>query len=72
MAKACWRGYFPAPGRPRNGVVIHLAPTGDHTYWRREKGLVEPLLAAGVGSILLQNPFYGERKPKGFDLMTKN
>ncbi|CAK5064915.1 unnamed protein product [Meloidogyne enterolobii] len=63
VSRAFWRGYFPGPNRKRNGLIIHLAPTGDDTYWRRYNGFVKPLLALGVSSILLQNPFYGERKP---------
>jgi len=80
VSRAFWRGYFPGPNRKRNGLMfvnfycliyknffrIHLAPTGDDTYWRRYNGFVKPLLALGVSSILLQNPFYGERKPSSF------
>jgi hypothetical protein len=31
----------------------------------REIGFAKPLLAEGISSILLQNPFYADRKPKG-------
>ncbi|PIO56396.1 hypothetical protein TELCIR_22205, partial [Teladorsagia circumcincta] len=47
----------------RKGVCIHLAGTGDHSYVRREVGFVKGLLDEGIGSILLQNPFYADRKP---------
>lgn len=33
-------------------------------YWRRRSFIAKPLLKAGIGSILLENPFYGIRKPK--------
>ncbi|CAG9760354.1 unnamed protein product [Ceutorhynchus assimilis] len=45
-------------------VCIHLAGTGDHFYWRRRNIMVKPLLKAGIGAIILENPFYGLRKPK--------
>ncbi|XP_039295098.1 protein ABHD18 [Nilaparvata lugens] len=46
-------------------VCIHLAGTGDHHFWRRRMFLAKPLLKeAGIGAILLENPFYGTRKPK--------
>lgn len=49
----------PAPDSP---TVITLAATGDHGYLRREH-LCLPLVANGVGSIALESPFYGKRKP---------
>ncbi|KAK6038474.1 hypothetical protein COOONC_24024 [Cooperia oncophora] len=58
---AFWRAYLPAARR--KGVCIHLAGTGDHSYVRRELGFVNGLLEEGIGSILLQNPFYADRKP---------
>lgn len=45
-------------------VCIHLAGTGDHHYWRRFSLLAKPLLKAGIGAILLENPYYGLRRPK--------
>ncbi|XP_064609309.1 LOW QUALITY PROTEIN: protein ABHD18-like [Liolophura sinensis] len=46
-------------------VCLHLAGTGDHFFWRRRTLMAKPLLKeAGVASIILENPFYGERKPK--------
>ncbi|XP_037959429.1 protein ABHD18-like [Teleopsis dalmanni] len=45
-------------------LCIHLAGTGDHFYWRRRNLIAKPLLKeANIGSILLENPFYGLRKP---------
>ncbi|XP_046599357.1 protein ABHD18 isoform X3 [Neodiprion lecontei] len=46
-------------------ICLHLAGTGDHFYWRRRNLIARPLLKeAGIGAILLENPFYGLRKPK--------
>lgn len=45
-------------------MCIHLAGTGDHYYWRRRNFMAKPILKdAGIGSIILENPFYGLRKP---------
>lgn len=49
----------------RRGLVIILAPTGDHTFTLRERSFVLNLLERGVSSILVENPFYGRRKPPG-------
>ncbi|XP_066158280.1 protein ABHD18 isoform X2 [Euwallacea fornicatus] len=45
-------------------ICIHLAGTGDHYFWRRRNIMAKPLLKAGIGAIILENPFYGLRKPK--------
>ncbi|XP_058794715.1 protein ABHD18 isoform X2 [Phymastichus coffea] len=46
-------------------MCLHLAGTGDHYFWRRRNLVAKPLLKeSGIGSILLENPFYGLRKPK--------
>ncbi|XP_063232948.1 protein ABHD18 [Bacillus rossius redtenbacheri] len=46
-------------------VCLHLAGTGDHGFWRRRQMMVKPLLKeAGIAGIILENPFYGLRKPK--------
>lgn len=45
-------------------VCIHLAGTGDHYFWRRRNIMVKPLLKHGIGAIILENPYYGLRKPK--------
>ncbi|KAJ8918748.1 hypothetical protein NQ315_015068 [Exocentrus adspersus] len=45
-------------------VCIHLAGTGDHYFWRRRNVMAKPLLKAGIGAIILENPYYGIRKPK--------
>jgi len=46
-------------------VVFHYAGTGDQNYWRRRLLLAKPLLFEhNVASLILENPFYGERKPE--------
>ncbi|XP_034828217.2 protein ABHD18 isoform X1 [Maniola hyperantus] len=54
--------HWPDPGcKP---VCLHLAGTGDHFFWRRRNLMVKPLLKeASIGGIILENPFYGVRKP---------
>ncbi|XP_054733441.1 protein ABHD18 [Anastrepha obliqua] len=45
-------------------ICIHLAGTGDHFFWRRRNFIAKPLLKeANIGAIILENPFYGLRKP---------
>jgi pimeloyl-ACP methyl ester carboxylesterase len=44
-------------------ICLHLAATGEHGYARRRQ-LCLPLLARGVGALLLENPLYGQRKPR--------
>ncbi|OWF45149.1 protein ABHD18-like [Mizuhopecten yessoensis] len=45
-------------------VCIQLAGTGDHGFKTREDKMAMPLLEKGIASILLENPYYGTRKPK--------
>ncbi|XP_033326858.2 protein ABHD18 isoform X2 [Megalopta genalis] len=46
-------------------ICLHLAGTGDHFFWRRRNLIAKPLLKeSGIGSLLLENPFYGSRKPQ--------
>ena len=58
-----WRGLFPIHSDKRKGLVIHLAGTCDHSYFRREYGFANDLLKEGYSAILIENPFYGSRKP---------
>ncbi|XP_076262686.1 protein ABHD18 isoform X1 [Rhynchophorus ferrugineus] len=44
-------------------VCIHLAGTGDHFFWRRRYLMVKALIENGIGAIILENPYYGYRKP---------
>jgi hypothetical protein len=50
-------------GRGR-ALVILLPGTGDHGCQHRRTTIAEPLAASGVSTIILEGPFYGQRKPK--------
>jgi pimeloyl-ACP methyl ester carboxylesterase len=50
-------------GRPP--VCLHLAATGDEGFKRRRKALALPLAKRGIGSLILENPYYGKRRPPG-------
>nr|CAG4637122.1 EOG090X08BF [Ceriodaphnia reticulata] len=46
-------------------MVVQLAGTGDHFFWRRRILMGKPLMNEwNIGSIILENPFYGLRKPR--------
>ncbi|XP_033742069.1 protein ABHD18-like [Pecten maximus] len=45
-------------------VCLQLAGTGDHGFKNREEKMAMPLLQKGIASLLLENPYYGSRKPK--------
>ena len=47
----------------RRAVYIHLAATGDEGFQRRLRTFALPLARAGVASVILENPYYGERRP---------
>ncbi|GBG77924.1 hypothetical protein CBR_g25855 [Chara braunii] len=51
-------------GVPRSELscVLHLAGTGDHGFARRQR-LSRPLLQFGIASMILESPFYGNRRP---------
>jgi Alpha/beta hydrolase domain containing 18 len=49
-------------GRPPP-VVVQLAATGDHGFWRRYFLFARHLAKAGIQSALLENPLYGRRTP---------
>ncbi|KAL3086973.1 hypothetical protein niasHT_025497 [Heterodera trifolii] len=66
LARATWRAVLPTPGTARRALVVNLAPTGDQGYWRRENFFQAAQMCRqqGVSSIMLTNPYYGERRPK--------
>ncbi|MQM16615.1 hypothetical protein Taro_049572 [Colocasia esculenta] len=43
--------------------VVHLAGTGDHTFERRLR-LGGPLLKENIATMVLESPFYGQRRPR--------
>lgn len=47
---------------PRAKMCVHMAGTGDATYVGRRL-LAKPLLEHNIGAVILQNPFYGPRRP---------
>jgi pimeloyl-ACP methyl ester carboxylesterase len=49
-------------GEPPPPVYLHLAATGDHGFARRRR-LAKPLVEKGIGAVILENPFYGLRRP---------
>jgi len=50
------------PVRP---LVLQYAGTGDHFYWRRRSLMAGPMVKEReIGSILIENPYYGLRKPR--------
>ncbi|KNC52046.1 uncharacterized protein AMSG_00873 [Thecamonas trahens ATCC 50062] len=55
-----------SPARPDlRPLCILLAPTGDHGYTRRRVLHAQPLAKMGIATLVLETPFYGERKPEG-------
>jgi hypothetical protein len=44
-------------------IVLHLAATGEEGYLKRLYTMALPLVNYGIASILLENPYYGKRKP---------
>ena len=45
-------------------VCVQLAATGDEGFMARRTLVAEPLKELGIGSIVLENPYYGCRRPK--------
>jgi hypothetical protein len=48
-------------GRLR-GIAVHLAASADQGFAARLR-FASPLLARGIGALVLENPYYGERRP---------
>lgn len=46
-----------------SSCVVHLAGTGDHGFERRLR-LGGPLLKQGIATMVLESPFYGQRRPR--------
>jgi dienelactone hydrolase len=46
------------------GVAVHLAASGDQGFAMRLR-FAAPLLARGLGALVLENAFYGGRRPRG-------
>lgn len=56
---------FPPEMSKDTPIVIHFAGTADETFTPRRLGLAQPLLKHGIASLILENPYYGERRPPG-------
>jgi hypothetical protein len=63
-AEARFQLLLPLKAGPRPPVCVFLASSGDHGFGLR-RFLAQPLLSAGVGALLLENPYYGSRRPPG-------
>ncbi|XP_032366522.1 protein ABHD18 isoform X2 [Etheostoma spectabile] len=63
--KARFQFVVPKRWQKNRPVCVHLAGTGDHFFWRRRTLMARPMVKeAGMASLLLENPYYGYRKPK--------
>lgn len=63
--KARFQFIVPKRWKKHRPVCIHLAGTGDHFFWRRRTLMARPMVKeSGMASLLLENPYYGYRKPK--------
>ncbi len=61
-AAARFQLLLPAEADARPPVCLFLASSGDHGFGLR-RFLVKPLVSQGVGALLLENPYYGARRP---------
>ncbi|KAL8096729.1 hypothetical protein AgCh_037634 [Apium graveolens] len=50
------------PESQKMACVVHLAGTGDHTFERRLR-IGGPLLKKNIATMVLESPFYGQRRP---------
>ncbi|XP_061581965.1 protein ABHD18 [Cololabis saira] len=63
--KARFQFVVPKKWQKNRPVCIQLAGTGDHFFWRRRTLMARPMVReTGMASVLLENPYYGYRKPK--------
>lgn len=56
---------LPRDASPETPICLHLAATGDEGFSRRRETFALPLLKEGMGSLILENPYYGRRRPAG-------
>jgi len=61
--RAIVRGIFP-PHRSRGRAVLWLAATNDEG-WTMRRNVALPLAREGITSLILENPYYGVRRPIG-------
>lgn len=48
-------------------ICVQLAATGDEGFEDRKRIVADPLTNKGVGSVIVENPYYGSRRPQGQD-----
>jgi hypothetical protein len=63
--KAYFELVLPSEASAPTPVCVHLAATGDEGFSRRRQLFALPLLKFGIGSLILENPYYGKRRPVG-------
>ncbi|MEM1031267.1 MAG: alpha/beta hydrolase family protein [Myxococcota bacterium] len=51
-------------GTARPPLCLLLAATGEEGFWFR-RVLAEGLARCGIGALMLENPYYGSRRPRG-------
>jgi len=56
---------LPAESSLDTPLCIHFAATGDEGFSRRRIAIALPLVKVGIGSVILENPYYGSRRPAG-------
>lgn len=56
---------LPAGASKDTPILIHFAATADEGYEKRAFFVGLPLLARGYGSLILESPYYGRRRPIG-------
>lgn len=45
-------------------VYVHTATTGEEDYAMREQAIAYPLARQGIGTVMLEHPFLGRRRPQ--------
>lgn len=63
-AEARFQLLLPPDAGPRPPVCLFLASSGDHGYGLR-RFLARGVVSQGMGALLLENPYYGSRRPPG-------
>lgn len=53
-----------APASSMRALCLHLSSSGEEGFMRR-RTFALPLVRRGIGALILENPFYGKRRPKG-------
>ncbi len=49
-------------------ICVQLAATNDQGLWKRRRFVAQPLIEHGIGSVILENAYYGARRPKAYTL----